>query len=63
MRLDRLVQFVSDQRFSCRAMYFYSDFLSVHDFYCWNKQFLGHKFIKNNISLWWYYIFCHELQN
>ena len=46
MRLDRLVQFVSDQRFSCRAIYFYFDFLSVRGFYCWNKQFLDHSFIK-----------------
>ena len=45
MRLDRLVQFVSDQRSTCRAMYF----LSVRDFHCWNKQFLDHNFIKNNI--------------
>ena len=52
MRLDRLVQFVSDQRSTCRAMYsFIFDFLSVRDFYCWNKQFLDHNFIKNNISL------------
>ena len=28
MRLDRLVQFVSDQRFSCRAMYFNLIFLA-----------------------------------
>ena len=25
---------------------FNSDFLSVRDFYCWNKQFLDHNFIK-----------------
>ena len=46
MRLDRLVQFVSDQRFLCRAIYFYFDFLSECDFYCWNEQFLDHSFIK-----------------
>ena len=47
MRLDRLVQFVSDQRSTCRAMYFFiSIFLACVIFIV-----LDHNFIKNNISL------------
>ena len=48
MRLGRLVQFVSDQSeiYMKSDLLFNSDFLSVRDFYCWNKQFLDHNFIK-----------------
>ena len=48
MRLDRLIQFVSDQRSTCRAMYsFILIFLACVIFiHGWNKQFLDHSFIK-----------------
>ena len=42
---------------------FNSDFLSVRDFYCWNKQFLDHNFIKMIFPYSGFFIFCHELQN
>ena len=48
MRLDRVVQFVSDKRSTCRAMYsliliFLACVIFIHG---WNKQFLDHSFIK-----------------
>ena len=48
MRLGRLVQFVSDQSeiYMKSDVLFNSNFLSVRDFYFWNKHFLDHKSIK-----------------
>ena len=48
MRLERLVQFVSDQRSTCRAMYSFILIFSVCVIiiHGWIKQFLDYNFIK-----------------
>ena len=49
---SRLVQFVSDQRSTCRAYSFILIFLvCVIIIHVWIKQFLDHSFYKNNIIL------------